>query len=86
MLKVYSAIWCIHCTKTENYLKQKGIEFKSINIEAEPKEVVDKVIEANGGIDWVVPTLEYNGKWRKGKVFNPEVLERDLVKMGVIQG
>ena len=85
MLKVYSAIWCIHCTKTENYLKERGIEFKSINIEAEPKEMVDKIIEVNGGVDWVVPTLEYKGRWREGKVFNPKVLERDLVEMGVIQ-
>lgn len=38
----------------------------------------------NGGDDWVVPTLEYNGKWRPGEVFNPEKLEKDLKNLGVI--
>ncbi|BCS99207.1 hypothetical protein DSLASN_48390 [Desulfoluna limicola] len=82
MLKVYSALWCPHCIKTEKYLKENGIPFESINIEAAPKEVVDKVSEVNGG-EWVVPTLEFNGAWRKGKVFIEADLAADLKKMGV---
>ncbi|SCX79089.1 glutaredoxin family protein [Desulfoluna spongiiphila] len=81
MLKVYSASWCPHCTRTETYLKEKSIPFESIDIETAPKEVVDKVAEINGG-QWVVPTLEFNGTWRKGKVFNEATLEADLKKMG----
>jgi mycoredoxin len=84
MLTVYSAFWCPHCARTERYLKEKGIAFTSVNIETAPKEVVDKVIEVNGGVEWVVPTLEFNGTWRKGKVFNPKDLDRDLRAMGVV--
>ena len=84
MLNVYAASWCPHCQKTIEYLEKKNIEIKYIDIETEPDEVVKKVIEVNGGDDWVVPTLEYEGKWRPGKVFNAEELERDLKKMGVI--
>ncbi len=84
MLNVYAASWCPHCQKTIEYLEEKNIEIKYIDIETEPDEVVKKVIEVNGGDDWVVPTLEYEGKWRPGKVFNAEELERDLKKMGVI--
>ena len=83
MLKVYSAFWCSHCIKTEKYLTEKKIPFESINIETEPKEVVDKVADVNGG-EWVVPTLEFNGTWRKGKVFMEAALEADLKKMGVL--
>lgn len=83
MLNVYSAFWCPHCVKTEAYLKEKGIPFESINIETAPQDVVDKVSEVNGG-EWVVPTIEFKGTWRKGKVFRPDELERDLKAMGVI--
>ncbi|VFQ42701.1 glutaredoxin family protein [Desulfoluna butyratoxydans] len=82
MLKVYSASWCPHCIKTEAYLKEQNIPFDSINIETAPKEIVDKVSEINGG-EWVVPTLEYKGVWRRGKVFNKAALEADLREMGV---
>ncbi|GAB6097849.1 hypothetical protein JCM14469_41030 [Desulfatiferula olefinivorans] len=83
MLTVYSAFWCPHCIRTERYLKENNIAFTSVNIETAPKEVVDKVVEVNGGVEWVVPTLEFNGKWRKGKVFDPVDLARDLRAMGV---
>jgi len=82
MLKVYSAFWCSHCIKTEKYLKENKIPFESVNIETAPKEIVDKVSEVNGG-EWVVPTLEFNGAWRKGKVFIEADLAADLKKMGV---
>jgi hypothetical protein len=30
-----------------------------------------------------IPTLEYNGKWREGKEFNPFGLDSDLKKLGI---
>ena len=84
MLKVYAATWCPHCTRTVNYLKQKQIEFQYIDIEKQPDDVVNKVVQVNGGDDWVVPTLEFNGQWREGKVFDEKGLEKDLKRLGVI--
>ncbi|OQX23941.1 MAG: NrdH-redoxin [Desulfobacteraceae bacterium IS3] len=84
MLKVYAAAWCPHCVKTVEFLKKNQIEFHCIDIEKAPADEVKKVIEVNGGHDWVVPTLEYKGKWRKGKFFNAEGLKKDLAEMGVI--
>ncbi|MCG8615464.1 MAG: glutaredoxin family protein [Desulfobacterales bacterium] len=84
MLKVYGAPWCPHCTDTANYLKQNGIAFEYLDIEKQPDSVVRQVVDANGGDDWVIPTLEFNGKWREGKVFDPEGLKADLIALGVI--
>jgi mycoredoxin len=84
MLNVYAAHWCPHCIKTVKFLKENNIDFNYVDIESQPEEVVQKVIEANGGQDWVVPTLEFNGRWRPGKVFNAGELKRDLRMMGVI--
>lgn len=84
MLNVYAATWCPHCEDTVQYLKEKSIEFNYIDIEKAPPDVVRKVVDVNGGDDWVVPTLEYKGQWREGKVFDEQELKKDLKKMGVI--
>jgi len=86
MLKVYAAEWCPHCKMTVQFLKDKKIQFEYLNIEKLPVETVREVVKANDGKDddeWVVPTLEFNGHWRPGKVFDPDELKTDLEKMGV---
>ena len=83
-VNVYAAKWCPHCRQTIEFLNQHNIEIDYFEIEEQPEEVVQKVIDANGGFDWVVPTLEYQGKWRPGKVFNEEELKADLLEMGII--
>ncbi len=84
MLKVYSAHWCPHCMETIKYLENNNIEFEVIEIEKQPDVIVQKVVEVNGGDDWVIPTLEFNGKWREGKVFNALELKADLAVLGVV--
>ena len=84
MLKVYIATWCPHCNAALQYLTEIKIPFEAIDLEQQPPDIVQKVIDVNGGLDWVVPTLEYNGQWREGKVFNPQGLNADLIKLGAI--
>jgi mycoredoxin len=83
MLKVYAAKWCPHCTKTIEYLKKNNIEFEYFEIEEQSENTVQKIIEVNGGDDWVVPTLEFNGQWRAGKFYNEKELKSDLYKLGL---
>jgi len=83
MLNVYAAEWCPHCRNTIAWLQEHGIEFHYHNIDeidAEGGELIRKIIDVNG----VVPTLEFNGQWRPGKVFDAEELEHDLKKLGVL--
>lgn len=84
MLTIYSISWCPHCRRTVEYLMKNHIDFKYFDLEKQPESVVNEVIDANGGIDWVVPTLEFNGQWREGKKFSSEELTKDLKKMGVL--
>ena len=84
MSKVYSAKWCPHCVKTVQFLRDNNIDFEYIEIEEQPQSVIAKIIEVNGGHDWVVPTIEHNGTWRPGQVFNPGKLESDLKEMDVL--
>lgn len=34
---VYSAVWCAYCHMAMEYLKGKGVEFKSIDIDHDPQ-------------------------------------------------
>ena len=82
-LKVYAAKWCLHCNKTVEYLETNNIAFEYYEIETQPEEIIEKIIEVNGGDDWVVPTLEFNGKWRQGKIYDEKELKIDLDKLGL---
>jgi len=84
MLKVYGWKICPHTIHAVEWLKSHRVPFEYLEVEEQPEAVVKKVIEVNGGDDWVVPTLEFNGKWRPGEVFNAEKFEQDLKKLGVI--
>lgn len=84
MLKVYAVTWCPHCKKTVEFLNANHIAHRYLDMETQPEDIVQKVIEINGGDDWVVPTLEYNGRWRPGKVFDEAGLRNDLIEMGVL--
>lgn len=84
MLKVYAWNVCPHCHRAVEWLETHHIPFEYLEIEEQPPEVIRKVVEVNGGDDWVVPTLEYNGRWRPGKVFNAAEFEADLRAWGVI--
>lgn len=83
MLKVYAAGWCPHCVKTVEYLKQNNIEYDYLDIEKQEQHIIDKIVEVNGGVDWVIPTLEFNGQWREGKIFDEMELVADLKELGL---
>lgn len=84
-LNVYYWSVCPHCQRTMEWLKEKGIPFRAIDIETAPTETVDEIIRINGGEDWVVPTLEYCGKWRPGECFDPKKLEADMKAWGLLK-
>ena len=77
MLNVYAWSVCPHCHRTIEWLKEHRIPFHYLEIEEQPKDVIQKVIDVNGGDDWVVPTLEYNGQW----LFWISLMRRKLRKL-----
>ena len=84
MLNVYAWNVCPHCKKTIAWLEAHGVPFRYLEIEEQPEEVIRKVVEVNGGEDWVVPTLEYCGNWRAGERFDAESLHELLQKWGLL--
>ena len=84
MLKVYYWDVCPHCHRAMEFLKKNNVPFEALDIEKQPEKIVKKVVEVNGGDDWVVPTMEYNGQWRPGQVINAKKLEADLKVWGLM--
>lgn len=83
MLNVYYAEWCPHCKKAISFLDEKKIKFKKHDMEKVSSKIENKIIEINGGDDWIVPTFEYNGKWIPGEFFSEEKLTKKLKNVGL---
>jgi glutaredoxin 3 len=52
---VYSAAWCAYCHMAMEYLKGKGVEYRSIDVDKEP-EAAHKIFAKTGQAG--VPVLE----------------------------
>ena len=81
---VFALKVCPHCRAAVRWLDEHNIPFTYHEIEEQPPEMLQKVIEVNGGEDWVVPTLEYDGKWIPGEAFDADRFETHLKQLGVI--
>jgi mycoredoxin len=83
-LQLFSLNMCPHCRAAIHWLEEHRIPFDYREVEEQSPEILQKIIDVNGGGDWVVPTLEYNGKWIPGEVFRPARFEKHLKELGVI--
>ena len=82
MIHVYAADWCPHCQKAVAFLKSQNIPFKYIDMDKASPDIIRKIDEVKGG-EWVVPTLEYRGKWIPGKAFDENEMRKDLQILGI---
>ena len=76
MVTLYTAAWCPDCRRAKSFLKERGIEFREVNIEGNPS-AEEIVVKANDG-KRKVPTLEMGGRYFACSPFDPEQLAEDL--------
>ena len=75
-ITVYSTSSCCDCRRAKQFLRERGIAFKEVNIDDEP-DAEELVIRANNGLR-KVPTLEINGHYVACSPFNPYLLAEEL--------
>jgi glutaredoxin len=75
-ITVYSTSWCCDCRRAKQFLRERGIAFKEVNIDDKP-DAEELVIRANNGLR-KVPTLEINGHYVACSPFNPYLLAEEL--------
>lgn len=82
MLKMYTAKWCSDCKRAKEFLKERNISYKEVDIEENPG-AVDIIIQACG--KRVLPTLEFKDRFMDGNHFQREKFEADLREIGVLE-
>ncbi|MGH9748137.1 MAG: glutaredoxin family protein [Candidatus Acidiferrales bacterium] len=75
-ITVYSTSWCCDCRRAKQFLRERGIAFKEVNIDDKP-EMEEKIIRANNGLR-KVPTLEIDGHYFSCSPFDPYRLAEEL--------
>jgi mycoredoxin len=75
-ITMYSTPWCSDCRRAKNFLTERGIAFREINIDqAEGAE--ELVLRVNQGRR-KVPTIEVNGHFFACSPFDPYQLADEL--------
>jgi len=73
---MYTTAWCPDCRRAKLFLKERGVEFREVNIEEDPA-AEEIVIKANDG-KRRVPTLEIGGRYFACSPFDAEELAENL--------
>ncbi|MHB8754813.1 MAG: glutaredoxin family protein [Candidatus Acidiferrales bacterium] len=76
VITMYSTPWCGDCRRTKMFLKERGIEFREVDIDKSP-EGEALVLRVNNGCR-KVPTFEVNGRYFANSPFDPYKLAEEL--------
>ena len=75
-ITIYSTTWCPDCRRAKSFLKERGVDFRDVDIEKDPSgEAI--VIKANNG-NRTVPTLEVGGRFFSCSPFDAQQLAAEL--------
>ena len=75
-ITMYTTPFCPDCRRAKSFLKQRGIEFREVNIESD-QSAEGIVVEANRG-KRKVPTFEMGGRYFACSPFNAADLAERL--------
>jgi glutaredoxin len=73
---MYSTTWCPDCRRVKNFLQDRGVEFREVNIEDDP-DAEDLVLRVNNGRR-KVPTLQIGDRFFACSPFNAGKLAAEL--------
>lgn len=73
---MYSTHWCCDCRRAKNFLRERGVPFREVNIDQTPG-AEEIVLRANDG-KRKVPTIEVDGRFFSMSPFDPEKLAEEL--------
>jgi mycoredoxin len=75
-ITVYSTCWCCDCRRAKQFLRERKIPFREVNIDESP-DAEEIVMRANNG-KRKVPTLEIDGHFFACSPFDPHLLAQEL--------
>jgi mycoredoxin len=75
-ITVYSTCWCGDCRRTKQFLRERKIPFREVNVDESP-EAEELVLRVNNGLR-KVPTIEVDGRYFACSPFDPYQLAEEL--------
>lgn len=73
---IYGTSWCGDCDRVKQFLSERGIAFREVNIDKTP-DAEQLVLRVNNG-KRKVPTLEVEGRYFACSPFDPYQLASEL--------
>ena len=73
---MYGSPWCGDCRRAKNFLRDRGVAFKEVNIDETPG-AEELVLRVNNGLR-KVPTIEVEGRYFACSPFDPYKLADEL--------
>jgi mycoredoxin len=73
---IYCTPWCGDCRRAKQFLRERGVAFREVNIDEVP-DAEKLVLEVNKGLR-KVPTLEVEGRYFACSPFDPYKLANEL--------
>jgi glutaredoxin len=75
-ITVYGNAWCGDCRRAKQFLSERGIAFREVNVD-ESEEAEETVLRVNDG-RLKVPTIEVDGRFFACSPFDPYQLAEEL--------
>jgi mycoredoxin len=75
-ITMYTTTWCPDCHRAKSFLKERGVDYREVNIETDEK-AEEVVIRVNKG-KRKVPTLQIGGRYFACSPFNAAQLASEL--------
>lgn len=75
-ITLYTSPWCGDCRRTKQFLQERGVTYREVNIDETP-EAEALVLRVNDGRR-KVPTLEVDGRYFACSPFDPYQLSEEL--------
>lgn len=75
-ITVYSTCWCRDCRRAKQFLRERKIPFREVNVDQSP-EAEELILRVNNGLR-KVPTIEVDGRYFACSPFDPHRLAEEL--------
>ncbi len=75
-ITIYTTTWCGDCRRTKQFLRERGIEYREVDIDGAP-DAEKLVLRVNDGRR-KVPTLEVEGRYFACSPFDPYQLAEEF--------
>ena len=73
---IYGTPWCGDCRRVKQFLRERGVTFREVNIDEAP-DAEELVLKVNKGLR-KVPTVEVEGRYFACSPFDPYKLADEL--------